>query len=427
MYKLLDRHIEWIVALGVVYISTLGMFRALMSTLHATSIIRLLLYSSILIVGLLFWYQKRHFGVKIYDKFFFYFYLFYCLYVFLDMTVFRRYPLEDMLVVPSSLSLYFYNFIISLGYLACAPTIFHKFNLRKYVFLSLLMCTIPSVLFVRYVGVDIIQAGVGENDEEYISTLTVTFSNVPMLVIAVMNFKTLYIKKWLSIIIATIIIASVLYVLFAFGKRGPMLWSVVNIMVCFFITSVNLRKYIFVLGLVVISFIALLDPIIEGISEVLPRTGQRMEMSLKEGETDGRFDLDDPKHSTYLIGLENFSRSPIWGYYFRLVTDYQQFKGAYSHNIFIEVLMTMGLIGFIPFMILLIKAYNKSRKIFTKPYTANQMAFFILFLCAFLQLQTSATLLFRHYFWLFFYMLCCFDELPLTSSKRLQQNQIHYN
>ena len=425
MYKLIDRYIEWVVALTIVFITTLSMLKALAVTLDISIIKRLLNYSSLILMGALFLYQQKNYGIKVYDKFFWWFYLFYCLYIFLDITIFCRYPLEKMLGAPGSIFIYFYELVMSLGFLLCVPTIYSKFSSKKYIFLSLLVCTIPSVLFVQYVGVDLIQSGIRKGEEEFIPTLTITYANVPLLVLAVINFKTLLKKRWTSVIVSTIIIVSVVYVLFAYGKRGPILWAIVNILAYFFITSLSIKKYIFVISMIGLTFLAFLDPILEGITDVLPTTGKRMEESIKEGNTDGRFDLEDSKHSTYLIGLENFSRSPIWGYYFRLVTNTPRFKGAYSHNIFIEVLMTMGLIGFIPFMILLLKAYNKSRKIFTRPHTNNQMAFYVLFLCSFLQLQTTGTIVFKYDFWLFLYMLCCIDVLTRTKISMKEVKEIN--
>ena len=387
-----------------------------MDTFGATYIHRLVSYSIIPLLALILLYQKKHYGLKFYDHFFIWFYIIYCFYIFLYITILRRYPLDTLMSVPKSEFLYVYEFLISICYLLCAPTIYHHFSVRKFVFLSFMACTIPSILFIHYIGVDLIQSNLDEEAERYLQTLTVTFSNVPILVLAVVFYKKLFRWKWLSIIVSTTIIAAVVYVLFIFGKRGPLLWSIVNVIICYLIVSVNMKKYFLLLGIVCMSFYIFMDPILEGISEVLPRTGKQIELSMKEGNTSLRFDLNDPKHSNYLIGLEHFSRSPIWGYYFRHVTDDRNFRGVYAHNIFVEILMTMGLMGFIPFMMLLIKALSKSRKTFIQKYSNNQMAFFVLFMCQFLQLQTTGSIVSNHNFWLFFYLLCCIDILSRKSN-----------
>lgn len=316
-----------------------------------------------------------------------------------------------MIDVPESIFDYIFKFVMSLGYLLCAKTIAEHFNLKKYLLLSVIICTIPSILFIQTIGIETIQAGIGKDDENYISTLSVTYSNMPILVLAVVNFKKLFSKKLFSIFVCSCIIAAVLYILFAYGKRGPMLWSVVSIFFCFLIKSKKYISYILVFVLMVMTFIIFLDPIIDGLKEALPKTGKKIEQTVKEGNYSGRFDTDDPKHSTYLIGLENFSRSPIWGYYFRLVTDFKHFQGAYAHNVFIEILMTMGLLGFIPFLMLLFKAYVKSRRVFVRDHSPERVAFLVIFLCVILELQTTGSCVFKYKFWFFFYVLCSLNKI----------------
>lgn len=418
MYKLLNKSIEWLVAIAVVQITTLGLFRTLVDTFEIATINSLLNYFSLLVMVLLIWYQLRHYGLKVYNKGFWLFYLVYCLYVLLDITIFRKYPLESLKSAPTSVFIYFHHLGISLGYLFCAPTIYHKFNLVKYILLSLLVCAIPSVLFAQYVGIEIIQSGLEEGDEGYINSLAITYANVPIIVALAVIFKKLLKSKWLSIIISSTGIALVLYVLLIYGKRGPMIWAFVNVTVCYLNISKNTKRYLLGIGIVVLSFVIFLDPIIDSVSEVLPRTGDRLERTFKEGHTAGRLDFNKPKHSTYLIGLENFSRSPIWGYYFRMDTNDQHFRGGYAHNVFIEMLMTMGIIGFIPLVVFLIKAYRKSRKMFKSTFATNQVAMFILFQCAFLELQTTGTIVFKNDFWLFLYILCCFDIYKNTNNKK---------
>lgn len=413
---LIKKHVEWFVAVAIVMITTIGFFRSLMGTLDLRIINGCLKYLSFFLIFGLFLYQRHTYGIRIFDKFFFSFYIVYCIYILVDITIFRLYPLERMLAVPQSLYDFLFKFILSILYLLCAKTIVSHFCVKKYLLLSLIVCTIPSIMFIHIVGIEIIQAGISKEDDEYISTLSVTYSNMPVLVLAVMNYTKLFSKKIVSMIVCSFIIAAVVYILSAYGKRGPILWSFISIVSCFFIKSTSIKKLVLFWGIIIAAFFIFMDPILDIVKEELPKTGRKLELSLKEGNTSGRFDTDDPKHSTYLIGLENFSRSPIWGYYFRLVTDYKHYQGVYAHNVFIEILMTMGLLGFVPFMLLLLKVYFKSRKYFSHSYLPNQLAFFALFVCAFLQLQTTGSCVFSNDFWLFLYILCCMDAICAYSS-----------
>lgn len=419
--KLIEKNIEWLVAIAVVFLTTIPFIMSMMSTLDMIFVKNLLYYFPLFILFPIFFYQMRTYGIKIYDDHFFIFYIVYCVYVLVDITILLRYPLNDMLHVPHSLFDYIRKVVQSIGFLLCAKTIVLHFNVKKYVLLLVIICTIPSILFIQTVGLDMIQTGISRDDEEYVNGLSVSFSNMPILIFAILYFKRLVNRKLFSMILCSCIIAAVLYILLTYGKRGPMLWCFVGVFSCYLIKSKSLliNKKVLFLILIVATLVAYMDPILDVVKEAFPKTGDKIESTLMEGDTNGRFDIDDAKHSTYLIGLDNFSRSPVWGYYFRLVTDYVHFRGAYAHNVFIEILMTMGLLGFIPFIMLLFKAYCKSRKIIKRSNFPNHMACFVLFVCSFFPLQTSGTCVFKDHFWLFFYILCCLDKfgpkVPVSS------------
>ena len=407
--KLIEKNIEWLVTISVVMITTMVFFNSLMVTLDLGIVCGLLKYANVLILFMIFLFQNRKYGIKIYDRAFFSFYIVYCLYLLMYITILRKYPLEDMVVVPGSIFVFFVEFTISILYLLCAKTFVTRFNVKYFIILSLIVCTIPTLFFLQAVGVEAIQDGsFGRESDEYINKLIITYSNVPILVFAVAFYKRLFSKQMLSKIVCSCIIAVEIYILLVYGKRGPILWSIMAIISFFVIKAQSIKKYI-VLGLVILTMYMLMDPILNVIKDTWPRSGAKLEAALKEGDTSGRLDVEDKKHSTFFIGLENFSRSPIWGYYFRLDTNYLPFRAHYAHNVFIELLMTMGLLGFVPFMSLLFKAFRKSRFVFTHRYSNNQIACFVLFLCAFLQLQTTGTCVFNYRFWLFFYVLCSFN------------------
>lgn len=424
--KLIEKYIEWLVAVSVVLITTYHLLSSMMETFDYAYINQFVVYLTILILFLIYLYQKRHYGSKVLDKWFVTFYLVYCVYILLDLTIFRIYPLDSMAVVPKTLVAYIFKLVTSIGYFLCAKTIVRNFNLRKYLLLSIFVCVIPTILFIQFVGVELIQEGIDKDDDEYVNTLAITFSNMPILVLAVMNFKTLFSKKWLSIVVCSGLILVVLFILLSFGKRGPILWSFVSIFLCFVIRHRSIKKDIAILGLVIATIYFFIDPVISILKEPFPKAGSKIEATIKDGDTSGRFNLKDTKHSTYFIGLENFSRSPVYGYYFRLVTTYQDFRGSYAHNVFIEILMTMGLLGFVPFMLLLLKAYKKSRNVFIHPHSPNLMACFILFLCVFLQLQTTNTCVFKTNLWFFFYVFCGIDKILKDDYKRQMKLQ-RYN
>jgi O-antigen ligase len=211
------------------------------------------------------------------------------------------------------------------------------------------------------------------------------------------------------------IIIVVLYILIVTGKRGPLLWGIVNIYICYYIlTKIRYRFYIAFL-IIGASLYFSKDAMFNSISSFAPRTVERIQNSLENGDTDGRLDFNNAEQSTYLIGLKNFSESPLFGSYFRLKTNYQTFKGHYPHNIFVEILMTLGVIGFLLFLYLLFKSYRNCLSIFRGKKMLSIFGFVIIFLSSFLMLQTSRTLLFRIDFWLLLYILCSLNRIIIVN------------
>ena len=404
-----DNKIEWLVALSVVLITTSRVLWVVMNNFGFPIVETIFNYTRFFIVFLILQYQINHYGFKVYHKFFALFYVLYLIYVILYMTVLRKWPLNEMLSVPRSNFVLIYQILISLAYLLSAQTIIYHINLKKILALSLLLCTIPTILLIYYVGIDRFQMDIRGEDDEHISFMATAYANVPLIIIAAVFWRTLFEKKQLSIIVSSAIFIVSAFILFVCGTRGAILWAIIGFVICNIIRTKKIRKTVVALSLMIILVVAFLKPIVGIIKQTLPRTGERIENTIFEGDTDARFNLDDLKNSTFMIGIENFQRSPILGYYFRLDSNNLHFRGAYPHNIFIEVLMTMGIIGFIPFMVLLFRAFQKTRYIFIRNYSDSEMVCFIFFMSSFLHLQTSGTLLFDHSFWLFFYILCCID------------------
>ena len=409
--SLIDKYIEWLVALVVVYASTFTMFIHLMDWAGLTVVSGVIRYTIPLLLLLIILYQKKHEGFKIYNPLFAVFFILYHVYIFAYLTILRRYPLEEMLGVPSDILKCLFFFFVTVLYLLCSKTIAIKFNFKKFLFLSVIVCLIPSVIFILAVGIETIQMGIGRDDENYISTLGLTYSNVPIIVMAVMYYKKIFKNKWLSIFISLSVALVGIYIIILYGKRGPLLWTFVNIAICLFVISIHRMKVIMAMFVVAILIVLSYDVILANIKIISPKAAERIEVSIKEGDTHGRLDTDYADQGIYAVGIENFLESPLVGYYFRLVTSNMSIRGYYAHNIFIEIAMTMGLLGFVPFMILLIMAFRKSLKLFKLKFMRNNISLLILFLCPFLQFQTTGSLLFSYDFWLFFYILCYLDKL----------------
>lgn len=427
-----DRNIygEWLVALAVMFTATssvsinvLNIFMPLLGSITG------MLRNVTLLLLLMF--QIKHFGIKVRDKHGFFFFIAYSSYIFLYLNVFTVYPIDELFHAPTSNFNFFYRTAQVLVYLMCAESVIRYFNGTKFLIVSFFTSILPSIFFIQYVGIETLQVfGQDKESDEFINSLILGYCNGPLIVIGILFYNKLLKNKFLSILFAAAIIVSASFVLMAGGERGPIIWTVVNLVICLFMTVKNVGRYVFLTLVCGILFFLNFDSIIKGLEKVAPHTAEKMESTVKEGDTNGRFNPDNPEGSTYIIAWNQFLTSPLYGSYFRLISNHRAFHASYPHNIFLEMMMTMGLLGLLPFVYLLLKAWGKVRRSFKhRRYTESQLLCLILFLSEFLKLLTTGTIVSNTTFWAFFYIVCNFD-MPVAEKgvkkmkKRVLESQV---
>lgn len=399
--RFIDKYIEWIVALAVIQISILlldNFFKWIFPSMDF-----LFTLANYTVLLLMLFYQKKHYGWKPRNRSFMFFFSIYSLYIFLYMTILRKYPLEDMLGIPASIRGFFILTVLIFGYLICAETICNNFNYRKFFYLSVFFTLIPATLFVAIVGVNFFQFAEWTEDDNALQVTSLTYNNVPLFVLALLLHNDLANNKLISNIISITVVMIVGYILLMSTRRGPLLWSILNLIICYFCRSRKVLIYIILVSLFCILVYLNIDTIVGWISSLFPSTGDRINASLYEGSTSGRYDPDNPERSTYILGFNQFLQSPLCGSYFRILTTDYTFRGVYPHNIFIEMLMTMGLLGFVPFCYFLKKVFINNSIYYKRDN--NKLALFSLFLSSFLQLQTGDSIVFNIWFWVLFYVV----------------------
>lgn len=119
----------------------------------------------------------------------------------------------------------------------------------------------------------------------------------------------------------------------------------------------------------------------------------------------GRFGSND---SVYSAAIRQIIESPVIGSYFRLLRVTYTDKGAYPHNIILELLMTGGLVLCIPFIIIIWKALRNSIGLLKLGKDQSLPA--LCFIYVLLSLMTSSSLLFKTEFWVFLAILCTYNE-----------------
>ena len=386
-----DNYIEWLVALSVAFATTFSVCSGLLSSF--LPILRSLfgIFRNITLVLLLI-YQIRSYGLRIRNRGFFAFFLLYSFYLFYYIGIAPVYKADELQYAPTTILNLLFRTAQVLIYMLCADTILQKFRISKFLLVSVFTSVLPSLFLIQYVGIDLLQYYTMSEDDN-VDILGLGYDNAPLIVLCVLFFTNNHRNRIISILFASAIIIAGTYILIVGGERGPILWTIFNLMICIFLTTKRAVLYLWILLMVGTIVYANMDSLIEAMEQVAPHTAEKITSTIKEGNTSGRFDTSDPEGSTYLIGLNQFASSPIWGSYFRLITNIQGYRGHYPHNVFIEILMTMGMIGFIPFLHFLIIGWKKARKLFkTSEYSASQLACMVFFLAEFLHLQTSSTI-----------------------------------
>lgn len=363
---------------------------------------------TVLVVMLFF--QFKYYKFEIGNKYFIFFIVIYSIYILLYITTLQKLPLDVLIHVPQGVGGFCRLSVLFFGYLLCCKIIYNYFNVRKYILLSLICCTLPSLLYINFVGIDFLQTYGSEvrDDELFVHQLTISFTNVPILVLSVLNYKKLFFNALLSKVMLILIILSVGFILIVSTKRGPILWSIVNIFICYMILKKYHLKYM--LSVFVSVFVIALnyEYIFRIIEPFAPKTVERMEKTITEGDTSGRINSASGQ-SAWPLAIKQFSSSPVYGSYFRLYNVRGYFRGHYPHNLFLEILITMGIIGIIPFVMLTWIAFRNMIFAIKDVGSENAIAFAALFLACFLERQSTGSIVFDTSFWLFFMMMLDFE------------------
>lgn len=165
-----------------------------------------------------------------------------------------------------------------------------------------------------------------------------------------------------------------IFMIFLSGSRSPLIIFVVILMYIFYLYVKNKKLKLstfLTLGAVLISITALIFYIIS--SNVLEdfSTIQRF-VNLTEASKHG--EVIDPRELEWASAWTQFLSSPIIGD--QIVTTYDYF---YPHNIYLEVLMSLGIFGGILFLIILFQIYRK-QKYFVRTKNLNGQIIFLIVL-----------------------------------------------
>lgn len=353
-------------------------------------------YVSILYV--LYFTLNKNIGLWV-DKPFFMLYLVYSLYILVYLTIDKQIPLEKMLRCPESVTSFLLYSIYLLLFILCSKTIVKYISLRLICILFLIFTLIPSLYYINIVGFQTMQVvSVASSEQEFIGALTFSYACSMVFVINLFFYKSYTPIKILNLLILGIVICGVIYVWMAGTKRGPMLWAIVSSILCYMFKTGKATKFIvriFIIGGILYFLIPF---VLDYFKDLAPYTIERINAALYEGDTSSRLDAGN-SNSGYVLAFNQYLDSPILGSYFRILKS-SPFYGVYPHNIFLEIMITMGGFGLVAFFYIFKRLYVSSIIGIGENKRNKQMFFFVIFNMSFFTLFTTDTILLNYSFWI---------------------------
>lgn len=280
---------------------------------------------------------------------------------------------------------YFVSFCI-MPFLALTKFDFSKVNFEKlykaFLYSSFIFSSLSVKLYSKYIG-SVGRLSSSRVEEEVVSPLTLSYSST--LIIGVIVFYLLFNKTSKKIKVLSVLTIILAIVPFFLGASRGSIFAIFIPFIFYAMSNMSLKsmiKYIFSFS-ILIALIFYLDNYFQ--SGLLNRFLGTSEAIETGGSSASRLDIWSGSFSQFLS-------HPIFGD--KINTDFNNF---YPHNIFLEVLQSTGIIGFIPFTFLIYYALKTSLKIF-KSYKSFAWIS-VIFLQALMRSMFSSSLYNTMWFW----------------------------
>lgn len=180
-----------------------------------------------------------------------------------------------------------------------------------------------------------------------------------------------------KVLVMILFLITGLFLLLLGSSRGPFISTSIIVLILLY-TKSSLKK---ILGLLLILFLIYL---------IFISFVNLEELGIFKRFESPNYGNDPTRGEIWEAALNYFLKSPLIGY--SIVDKF----GIYPHNIFLEVLMSIGLVGAIPFFITISESLIKSLKILSK---SQNNSFALLFLCQFFFSLSSGSLYYNPEFW----------------------------
>ncbi len=374
------------------YVVLLFLFSAGLSKLSRAITIPLRLFITVVFLYFIFnnWTRIK---IKWQTQLFLFFSFFYLVRIVLDEFFLEHYYLTSL-----ELFLYFFSFSIIPFFTISVINIQKKelnFIAKAFVSSSIIFSVLAAFIYGKYIG-KVRRLTSTTADEDVISPLALSYC--ASLVIGFLVSYLIYNKVPIYVKYLSLLAIGFSVVPFFLGASRGGIFAIFIPFLLMLLNGGNLVNqlgktlFVFVISIFILIY---LDSVLQsGLLERFTNTSDNIEKGSNEAI----------RVEIWNSSINQFLNNPFFGDKLRV-----NGWGGYPHNIIIESLQTMGIIGFIPLLILIINSFKIAFSIFR--YNKNYAWISIIFIQAFLQHIFSGAIYTASWLWTIMALLFSIDQL----------------
>jgi len=228
-----------------------------------------------------------------------------------------------------------------------------------------------------------------------VNTIIYGKTGCALAIVAIYGFRN-YKFKFSKLIFSILLLIGVLSIMRS-GSRSPVV-ILLAVTAFYFVTNFSFIKGLLIIGISILFLWLSLGILIE-LSELIGSDiVTRIVASIEDGDSSGR-------NNIYLNVIDIIKDSPFFGSFYLISSGVG--KGAYPHNHFLEVFMTTGLLGGVPYVLMVLISLRKSFTLLSKKHSSGWIA--LLYIQALLYGMFSGNLYSAEDFWGLCYFVLSVD------------------
>lgn len=256
----------------------------------------------------------------------------------------------------------------------CLPIVFSIIISFKYIDLDKsffwIFCATALILVLSLFSNQALLFGSDERQDANLAFNTIQFghfgTSATILGIFILIKKKLKVHLRLIVFLITIL---GLFCMLRAGSRGPVVALIFVLFFFLFSRGKNLFRSIISLSVAISLTIVLIEQILTFMRNISPIMEDRLRLAIYEGDTSNR----DP---LYELAIKSFLESPLIGKQFAFFDTDGTF--VYTHNLILDTLMGLGIVGFVAIVYILFSAFKISYYLIRKNDSQYWLALLLL-------------------------------------------------